>query len=292
MRQNLIPLRDMDPETYRAESIERWAGVATGWGAQRDLMRRATEPVATWLVAALHLEPGHTVVEVAAGPGDTGLLAVERVLPGGRLIATDAAEGMVELVAERAGELGFEDSVEPRVMQAEWLDLPTASADAVLCRWGLMLLADPGAALREARRVLRPGGRIALAVWDGPEHNRWASVIGAEMVRRGLFDPPEPGAPGQFAWADTALISEQLEDAGFVDPQVETIDFPFRYDDLDAWWDTQLDLAPTLAQTVAAMSPAERDDLRDAFDAQLREFVRDDGSVELPARTHVASADA
>ena len=282
----------MDPETYRVESIERWAGAAAGWGLQRDLMRRLTEPVSAWLVDVLELEPGQTVVEVAAGPGDTGLLAAERVQPGGRLIATDAAEGMVALVAERADELGLGDAVDARVMQAEWLDLPTATADAVLCRWGYMLLADPPAALREARRVLRPGGRISLAAWDGPEHNRWSSVIGAEMVRRGLYERPEPGAPGQFAWADTALIAELLEDAGFVEPRVETVRFSFAYPDLDAWWDTQLDLAPMLAPTVAQMTPADRDDLRDALDAQLQEHVQNDGSVEIPASTHVATAEA
>src|SRR4051812_1644321 len=266
----------MDLEQYREESLKRWSSVARGWGAQRDTMSEGTRPVMRWLVDALRLSPGQTVLELACGPGETGLLAAERVRPGGKLIATDAAEPMVELVRERAAQLGLDD-VEARVMDAEWIDLPTASVDAVVCRWGYMLLADPGAALRETRRVLRPGGRVSLAAWSEAKRNPWASVLGAELVARGLMERPEPGAPGQFAWADPQLIRTHLEDAGFVDPQVETVDFAFTYADLDAWWDVQLDLGPMLAPTVQKMTPGERDDLREALDAKLAPHVREDG---------------
>ena len=282
----------MDLDQYREESIRRWSGVARGWGAQRDLMSEGTAPVMTWLVDALRLAPGQTVLELACGPGETGLRAAERVRPGGKLIATDAAEPMVELVRERAQQLGLDD-VEARVMDAEWIDLPTASVDAVVCRWGYMLLADPGASLRETRRVLRPGGRVSLAAWSEAARNPWASVMGAELVARGLMERPEPGAPGQFAWADPQVIRDHLEDAGFVDVEVETVEFTFRYPDLDTWYDTQLDLGPSLAQTLGEkMTPAERDDLRDALDAKLAPFVGADGTVELPAATNVAAADA
>ena len=177
-------------------------------------------------------------------------------------------------------------------MDAEWLDLPAASVDAVVCRWGYMLLVDPGASLVETRRVLRPGGRVSLAAWAGAERNPWSSVIGAELVARGLFERPAPGEPGQFAWADPAVITGHLEDAGFVDARVEAVEFPVDFDDLDDCWDTQLDLSPMLGQTLGEMTPADRDDLRETLDARLAQFVRDDGSVSFPALTHIAAADA
>src|SRR3954449_4985882 len=280
----------MDLEQYREESLKRWSSVARGWGAQRDTMSEGTRPVMRWLVDALRLSPGQTVLELACGPGETGLLAAERVRPGGKLIATDAAEPMVELVRERAAQLGLDD-VEARGMDAEWIDLATASVDAVVCRWGFMLLADPGAALRETRRVLRPGGRISLAAWSVAPRNPWSSVIGAELVARGLMERPEPGAPGQFAWADAAVIARELEDAGFTGVEVDTVEFTFAYPDLDTWWDTQLDISPMLAGTVTGISPAGRDELRDALDARLAGFVGESG-VMLPAAPHVAAADA
>ncbi|MBA2637168.1 MAG: methyltransferase domain-containing protein [Solirubrobacterales bacterium] len=282
----------MDPNAFRDEALVRWQRAAAGWSVQRERLQRASEPVSQWLVAAIDPQPGQRVLELAAGAGDTGFLAAELLRPGGRLICTDSAEPMVEVARARAAELGLEDVVELKVMDAEWIDLSTAEADAVLCRWGYMLLADPGASLRETRRVLRPGGRVALAAWTGPQDNPWSSVPHEELARIGAEEPPPPDVPGQFAWRDEATIREALQDAGFVDVVVEQLAFAFGFASLDDWWDAQLDLSPRLYDAVAALSPATRDDLRDAVDARLESFVADDGSVALPARTHVATADA
>jgi len=281
----------MDLDEYRVQSRERWGKAARGWGERREYMREATMPVTARLLDVLDLQPGQTVLELAGGPGEVGLLAIERVRPGGRLIESDTAEEMVDLVRQRVAGLGVDD-IEARVIDAEWIDLPTASVDAVVCRWGYMLMADPNAALRETRRVLRPGGRVSLAAWAGPDRNEWSSVVGAELVRRGVFERPGPGEPGQFAWADPATITEHLEGAGFTDPRVETVEFTFRYADLDEWWDIQIDQSPLLGDALTQLTPADRDELRDTLDANLARHVRDDGSVEIPAATHVAAADA
>src|SRR5689334_15282092 len=117
-----------DPEAFRAESRDRWERSAPGWGAQQQTMSRQTEPVTAWLLDALELQPGQTVLELASGPGDVGLAAAERIQPGGRLIATDAAQGMVDIVARRVREAGLEDVVEAKTMDAEWtFDLDAAS---------------------------------------------------------------------------------------------------------------------------------------------------------------------
>src|SRR3954471_3591122 len=282
-----------DPETFRTENREHWEKSAPGWGTQRDNMERQTEPVTAWLLDALDLRPGLTVLELAAGPGDVGLAAAERVRPGGRVIATDGSEGMVEIVRARAAERGLGDVVEPRVMDAEFpFDLDAASCDAAVCRWGFMLMVDPGAALRETRRVLRPGGRLSLAVWAETERNPWMGVPYSEIAERGLAERPPPGTPGPMAWAEPGRIQTELEDAGFVEPRVELVEFTFAYPSLDDWWDAQLDLSTRLRDTVAKLDPAARDDLRDAIDARLAAHVADDGSAALPAVTQVAVAEA
>jgi SAM-dependent methyltransferase len=282
----------VDPEDYRAASRDRWERAAAGWGAQREAMRAASEPVAAWLIDAVGVKPGETVLELAAGPGDTGLALAQRLRPGGRLIATDASDPMIELVRERAAELGLEEVVEARAMDAERIDLRAASVDGVLCRWGFMLFTDPDAALRETRRVLRPGRRVALAAWDDISRNPWASVVDAELLERGLIERPPPGAPGPFAWSDAAGIRERLYAAGFFDVQLATVEFTFAYPDLDTWWDSRLDLSVQVYDVVAGLSPADRDELREALDARMAPYVRSDGSVELPAATHVAAAGA
>ena len=136
-------------------------------------MREFGAPVSHWMIEAVAPQPGQRVLELAAGLGRDGLLAAELVAPLGGVIVSDQAEAMLAGARARAAALGLAN-VEFQVLNAEWIDLPLASVDTVLCRWGYMLMADPAAALAETRRVLRPGGRVALAVWDEIARNPWA----------------------------------------------------------------------------------------------------------------------
>ena len=91
------------------------------------------------------------------------------------MISTDFAPEMVD-VARRYGEAGGLTNVEHRVMDAENMDIDDDSVDGVVCRYGYMLMADPAAALKETRRVLKDGGPLAFAVWAVPERNPWVAV--------------------------------------------------------------------------------------------------------------------
>ncbi|HEX2104196.1 MAG TPA: methyltransferase domain-containing protein [Solirubrobacteraceae bacterium] len=281
----------MDAEAYRADSRERWEAAAPGWGKYREAMQRDAMEVSRWMLDAARLQPGHTVLELAAGAGDTGLMAAELVAPGGKAIITDGAEAMVELARARAKEVGA-TNVEIRPMEAEWIDLPAASVDAVLSRWGYMLLADPEAALRETRRVLRPGGRVALAAWDAAEHNPWLTRIGRVMVERGHMEQEPPGAPGPLAFGVPGRIEELLEAAAFDDVEVQALDLELHAPSLDDWWDYAVQTSGRISRIVAGLSPAEHYAVRDAVDAAYAEFVQPDGSLAIPGRTLVAAASA
>ncbi len=173
-----------DPVTHREESLHGWEAAASGWVRRQDQIRDWAAPVAQWMVQSADPQPGEQVLELAAGLGETGLLAAELVAPVGRAIISDQAEAMLDGARRRAAELGI-SNVEFKVLNAEWIDLPLASLDIVLCRWGYMLMADPLAALGESRRVLRPGGRLALAIWDTIQANPWALLPALELSERG-----------------------------------------------------------------------------------------------------------
>jgi SAM-dependent methyltransferase len=276
-------------DDYRRESRAHWGAQAKGWEARRDTLRKATMPVSAWMVDAIDPQPGQTVLELAAGTGDTGFLAAELVEPGGTLITSDFAPEMLSAAQRRAQELGIRN-VRFKQIDAESIDLDAASLDGVLCRWGYMLVADPEAALREARRVLKPNRRLALAAWTGPEHNPWTALGPRELVKRGLIEPPDPDAPGQFAWAREGVIAECLEAAGFTDHHVDTVDFEIAYASVDDWWAAHLDLSAMFRDAVSGADPAVAAEVRAAAAQAAEPYTRPDGSLALPARTWVAWA--
>jgi SAM-dependent methyltransferase len=281
----------VDPGEHRAASLAQWEGSATGWGAHAKELQRATAPISLWLIEAIDPQPGHTVLELAAGPGETGFLAAELVRSGGRLISTDFAEGMIEVARARAEEMGLRN-VEFRRMDAESMDLDTASVDRVLCRWGYMLMTDPEAALRETRRVLRPGGRVALAAWAPAEHNPWVA-IGARVVRERLGAPePAPDAPGMFSLGPPGKLEALLHDAGFADVRVEPLDFTQGYDGFDHWLAVTRDLAKPMADLFDSMDAEARDATLAAIREAFAPHTQPDGALAFPARTLVAAAGA
>ena len=271
-------------DEYRQQSHQTWDEVASGWEKRREWLMRVTAPANDWLANKLAPEPGQTILDLAAGTGDLGLMIAERVGDEGRVISADFAEHMVE-VARRNGEGRGLSNVEYRVMDAERMDLGDDSMDGVTCRWGYMLMADPATALKETRRVLRDGGRLAFAVWAGPDRNPWAAIPGMTLVQRGHMPPPEPGAPGIFGLADPDRIHELVTSTGFGEPELEEIAFEFRYADDDDFWDALVRLAGPLAKLVNALPDDERQATHDAILENVEEYREEDGSYSCPAVT-------
>ena len=196
----------MASEDYRKASYEIWQAMAAGWDRRRKWMWEVSHPVSEQMLEALRPQPGQTILELAAGAGETGFAAARAIGPEGRLISTDFAPEMVAAARRESERLGL-DNVEHRAMDAEHMDLDDDSVDGVLCRWGYMLMADPHAALSETRRVLRNGGRLSLSVWGTAERNPWASIPGRVMREHTGAPPPNPDDPGIFALADPERLS-------------------------------------------------------------------------------------
>ena len=268
---------------FRAQSYDVWQRMAAGWDRDRQWMWEGSRGVGEWMVEALDPQPGQTILELAAGTGETGFLAAARVGDDGKLISTDFAPKMVDAARAESERLGL-TNIELRQLDAEDMDLPDDSVDGVLCRWGYMLMADPGAALRETRRVLRVGGAVALSVFAAPERNPWASVPGRILVEVTGGPPPDPTAPSILAMGDPNRTRSLLDGAGFEVKRTGEVPVTWRFEDFDGYWRFLNELAGALSARIAALE----DDERKAFREKLEEAVepyRTERGYELPGLT-------
>jgi ubiquinone/menaquinone biosynthesis C-methylase UbiE len=281
----------VDPDEYRSSSREAWERSAPGWGRIATGMQDWAVPVSATMVDALALQPGDRVLELAAGPGDTGFMAAELVRPGGTLVSSDGAEAMLAVARERAAAQGI-DNVEFKPIDLEWIDMETASVDAVLCRWGIMLVVDPAAAAREIRRVLKPGGHAALAVWDVAERNPWATIGRGALAQVVGAPAPDPDAPGMFSLGADGALTELLQDAGLIDVKVTAVALVRHLGSVEEYLQQTVEISSTLREAYEGLSDAQRDEVRALITEGVRPFTDADGSIEVPGSSLVASATA
>jgi SAM-dependent methyltransferase len=275
-------------EDYRTASYEIWQAMAAGWSRDRSWMWDVSHAVSENMLDALAPMPGQTILELAAGTGETGFAAARAVGPTGRVISTDFAPEMVASARRESERLGLAN-VEHREMDAEQMDLDDDSVDGVLCRWGYMLMSDPAKALAETRRVLRPGGRVALSVWGPAERNPWATVPARAVAAHTGAPPPNPDEPGIFAMSDPERVRSLLREAGFAEPRLDEVEIRWRFDSFADYWRYVLELAGGIVILLQAMSEADRDAVRALLEQAAADF-RVDGGLEFPGLALNASA--
>jgi ubiquinone/menaquinone biosynthesis C-methylase UbiE len=270
-------------EDYRELSFDVWQRMAEGWDRDRRWIWDSSRAVSEWMLEALDPQAGETILELAAGTGETGFAAASALGERGRLISTDFAPKMVEAARSESERLGL-TNVDHRQLDAQEMDLEDDSVDGVLCRWGYMLTADPQAALRETRRVLRDGGKLALSVWSAPQDNPWASIPSRLLQEQTGAPPPDPTAPGIFAMADPDRTRSLLEGAGFDVRRMENVEMTWRLDDLDAYWFFLTRQVGMLAVTIAALAEGDQRALRERLQEAVEPY-RTNGGYALPGLT-------
>jgi SAM-dependent methyltransferase len=278
----------MDRDEYKRTALQNWQTIAAGWERRREQIEKTTRPVTEWMVQALDPQPGDTLLELAAGPGDVGFAAAPRLGEEGRLISSDFSSEMVEVARRRAAELGL-GNVEHRQIDAEDIPLEDDSIDGVLCRFGLMLMPDPEAVVAEMRRVLRRGGRLALAVWSTAQRNPWISIAGRILDELGHAPPTDPDAPGPWVLADHERLRDLLAGGGFSAVHIEEVPILLRYDDVGDYIAVSTETSGMLARIWAEVSEEEREVIATRLGEDFAPFEVD-GGYELPGVAVVASA--
>jgi SAM-dependent methyltransferase len=266
-----------------------WAAAAPGWEANAAYVDQRGAGVAAAMLELAGPAAGERVLELGCGPGSVGLAAAARVGPTGVVVLTDVAREMTAIAAARARQRGIKNVV-TRERDLEQVDEPDGCYDVVLCREALMLVPDPARAVREIRRVLRPGGRAAVAVWGAPASNPWLSTLFDAVASATGIRLPPPGAPGPFSLADPAELATLLG-AELNDVSVRAVDSPVRVASFGDWWAVVPMLAGPVAQLLPSLSDGQQQDIRCTAERALAGYVTADG-YDIPGLSLVAGGRA
>ena len=288
--------RDAEPaesaqlDELRTRLHGMWAAVAGSWGDHADYVDTRAAALADRMLDLAAPQPGERVLELECGPGGLGLAAAKRVLPDGEVVLSDVVAEMTAIASERAASLGL-TNVSARELDLEQIDQPDDAFDVVLCREGLMLVPDPARAAREIRRVLRPGGRFALAVWGPRDENPWLGVL-LDSVSEQLGAPvPPPGIPGPFSLDDRDRLAGLLSEAGLAEVVLHDQPVPARAVTFDEWWSRSTALAGPLSQVLAALPADAIEAIRVRAQGAMAAYETADG-LEIPGLSLIASGRA
>lgn len=265
-----------DAAQYKQAQREQWNKDGAAWRRWSPTLDRWYGGATRKMLDLAGLEPGHHVLDVAAGAGEPAVSAAERVGPSGHVLATDLSEGIVALAAEVARERGLEQ-VETRAMDGEKLELPDASFDAVLCRLGLMYMPHPLTALGEWRRVLRPGGRVSVVVFSTPARNDWGAIPASIIRGRAGLEPPLSGQPGPFALGARGALEDLFRQAGYESPEVHAVPVPLRMRDASEYVRLAREAFGAFNAMMAHLPLRERESAWNEVESAMRGFESEDG---------------
>jgi len=277
-----------DAAKYKNAQREQWNQDGAAWRRWTPTLERWYGEATRRMLDLARIQPGQRILDVAAGAGEPALSAAERVGPGGYVLATDISEGIIELALQVAHERGLEQ-IETRRMDGEKLDLTDGSFDAVLCRLGLMYMPHPVTALREWRRALKPGGRVAVAVFSTPDRNSWGALPASLIRGRAQLPPPVPGQPGPFSLGGAGVLEDMFHEAGFADAEVHAVPVPHGAASSAEYVRVAREAFGGFNAMMAHLPAQERESVWDEVEGAMRSFESPDG-FEAPGECLVGGA--
>jgi len=273
----------------QSDVLREWRESAPYWQQHAATIRRMFAPVTDALVQDAGIVEGHSVLDVAGGPGEPSLTIAERVGPTGSVMCTDAVAEMVEAAEGEAHRRGIAN-VSFRRCMADALPFGDNSFDVVISRLGVMFFPDPVAALREMLRVTKPGGPLALAVWQETEQNPFLHVVTEVLSRYVEALPADPDAPGAFRFAEPGKLASILTEASAIDVRERFLSFHIEAPiSTDEFWELRSATSATLRQKLADLPKEQTVQVAQEVREAALEFFPN-GKMSFPARMIIVTA--
>jgi ubiquinone/menaquinone biosynthesis C-methylase UbiE len=258
MEQQLTEIREQQKAT--------WNKFSPGWKKWDEFTMNFLKPMGDAIIADLNIKEDDVVLDVACGTGEPGL-SIAAMAPKGKVIGTDFADQMLAIAKENAQSKNLKN-YETKVCDVCELPFEEGTFNKISCRMGFMFFPDIQMASDEMYRVLKSAGKMATAVWAGPEKNIWISSIMGVISRNMELLPPPPGAPGMFRTAAPGFIKSIMERSGFKNVNEKLITGKIAYNDFEHMWQMMNDVA---APVVGSLSKAD-DDMKQKIKSEVEEL--------------------
>ncbi|MCG8546460.1 MAG: class I SAM-dependent methyltransferase [Alphaproteobacteria bacterium] len=256
---------------------------AAAWRKWFHIMEAGAQNLSDRMVALASVTPGSHVLDIATGLGEPALTAAHATGPSGRVLATDLSADMLAFAKERANAVSV-DHVEFRVMDANRVEFPEATFDAVLSRWGMMFVARLDDTLAAIRSCLKPGGVFVAAVWGDPEEAPAVSLGNRVLLQSLGLPPPEEGPMTPFALRDTDALRRRARDAGFGDVSGEWVDVVYDFETVDVFVAYRRDRSGSLVDKLAHVPAEDMEAAWRSVGEAAGTFTLPDGTVRMTNR--------
>ncbi len=270
MEQSLINIREQQKAS--------WDKFSPGWKKWDALTMNFLKPVGEEMVRLLKPHDAELVLDIAAGTGEPGL-TIAGMLKGGKVVMTDLSEDMLRIAREHAASRGI-TNIETQACDVCELPFPDNTFDAISCRFGFMFFPDMLLAAKEMVRVLKPGGRLATAVWDVPGKNFWVTVTMDAIGRNVELPAPPLGAPGMFRCAGDGFMTDLFAQAGLHRVSAKPVRGKLNAGTADTYWAMMTEVAAPVVGALSKADEATRTKIRQEVFAALSQHCPD-GNVRI-----------
>jgi ubiquinone/menaquinone biosynthesis C-methylase UbiE len=268
--------------------INGWSGAAPFWEKHREIIRLMFAPVTQALVDDGLIGSGHAVLDIATGPGEPALSVAALVGPKGKVFGIDPVPEMVAAARRATDHLGFRNA-QFDVAFADQLPFPADSFDAVISRFGVMFFPSPVDAVREMLRVLKPGRKLALAVWHFAERNPFFYTVQRVVERYVDSPPPPPDAPDAFRFASPGMLRDLLGEVGAMAPSERLLQFTIHAPiSVEDFWTLRYEMSEKLREKVAMLSREQLTEVKHQSLEAFRGYSTDRG-MSFPAQVLIVS---
>jgi ubiquinone/menaquinone biosynthesis C-methylase UbiE len=239
-------------EEIREQQKQSWNKFSAGWKKWDTMTMDFLKPMGDVIIHAIRPSGNQHILDIAAGTGEPGL-TIASMIKAGKVTITDLSEDMLNIAREKANMRDIEN-ISTKACDVCDLPFDDNSFDAISCRFGFMFFPDMQLAANELFRVLKPGGRFATSVWDGPDKNFWVTAMMGTINKHMELPPPSPEAPGMFRCAKPGLMKTIFEKAGFKNIIEQPVTTKLNTGSADTYWNFLTEVG---APIVAALSKAD-----------------------------------